>query len=106
MKFEFEGKCVLEMEQINGSKASQHVQTKFNLDVSKNLDRKQYLNDEGLPNAVGSQALTNVFIQGLIGNIHHANEKGYWNDADHIRYIFSELQRGFVEIVETGSSTF
>jgi hypothetical protein len=106
MRFSFEGKCVLELEHEPGMKKSRHVQTKFNLDVSKNLQRKQYLDNEDLPTADGSKVLTNVFVQGLIGNIHHAHEKGFWNDAEHIKYIIAELERGFVEIAQTGTSTF
>jgi hypothetical protein len=106
MIFDFEGKCVLQMEHNQGMKTSKHVQTKINLDVSRNLDRKKYLDEDDLPTAMGVKALTNVFIQGLVGNIHHAREKGYWNDSEHIRYIIAELERGFVENAITGTSTF
>lgn len=106
MKFEFEGKCVLQMEHQPGEKTSTHVQSKFNLDVSRNLDRKQYLDAEGLPTADGAKALTNVFIQGLVGNIHLAQKKGYWNESEHIRYIISELERGFIQNAKIGESTF
>lgn len=106
MKFDFVGRCVLTMEHQPGMKTSKHVETKFNLDVSRNLDKKQYLDEDDLPTAAGVKALTNVFIQGLVGNIHHANEKGYWNDAEHIRYIISELERGFVQIAKTDKSNF
>lgn len=105
MIFDFEGRCVLQMEHKQGDKTSSHVQTKINLDVSRNLDRSQYLEDD-LPTAAGSKVLTNVFVQGLIANIHNAHERGFWNDAEHIKYIISELQRGFVEIPIVGESTF
>lgn len=106
MKFSFEGRCVLELEHEPGMTTSKHSQTKINLDVSRNLDRKQYLDADDLPTKDGCKVLTNVFVQGLVANIHHGHEKGFWNDAEHIRYIIAELQRGFVEIAETGTSTF
>ena len=106
MNFSFEGKCVLELEHHKGMTTSKHVQTKFNLDVSDNLNRKEYLDEEDLPTAAGAKVLTNVFVQGLIGNIHHSREKGYWNDSEHIRYIIAELERGFVENAITGKSNF
>ncbi len=106
MKFGFEGKCVLEMEHQQGDKTSKHVQTKFNLEVTRNLDRSQYLDEDDLPTAAGAKALTNVFIQGLVGCIHHAHQKGYWNDAEHIRYIIAELERGFVQNAITDTSNF
>lgn len=106
MEFSFEAKCVLQLEHKKGSKKSNHLETKFNLDVSNNLNRKQYIDENDLPTKDGSKVLTNVFVQGLIGNIHQAHEKGYWNDAEHLRYIISELERGFVSIVKVDSSTF
>lgn len=106
MKLSFEGRCVVEVEHEPGMEKPKHLQTKFNLDVSLNLDRKQYLDKEGLPTGPGVKTLSNVFVQGLIGNIHHAHQKGFWNDADHLRYIISELERGFVQITKTDTSTF
>jgi len=106
MKFEFEGKCVLQLEHKPGMQKSKHIQTKFNLDVSSNLDKSQYLTSDELPTADGSKVLSNVFVQGLIGNIHHAHQKGYRDSAEHLRYIISELERGFVQLAETGESTF
>lgn len=106
MKFSFEGRCVLELEHKPGALKSAHVQTKFNLDVDRNLDRKCYLTKEDLPTAEGSKVLSNVFVQGLIGNIHHAHQKGYWDSAEHLRYIISELERGFIQITDTDSATF
>jgi hypothetical protein len=106
MQYSFEAKCVLVMEQKEGEKASKHLQTKFNLDVSPNLDKTQYIDKYDLPTREGAQVLTNVFIQGLIGNIHASNQKGFWNDAEHLRFIISELERGFIEITKIDESTF
>jgi hypothetical protein len=106
MVFDFEGRCVLQMAHEKGMTTSKHVQTKINLDCSKNLNRSQYLDKEDLPTADGAKVLTNVFVQGLVANIHSAHQKGYWNDAEHIRYIISELERGFVENAIAGTSTF
>ena len=106
MKFSFEAKCVIQLEHEKGMQTSKHLQTKFNLDCSSNLDRSKYLDSEDLPTKDGCKTLTNVFVQGSIGNIHHGQEKGFWNDAEHIRYIISELERGFVAIANTDTSTF
>jgi hypothetical protein len=106
MQFEFEGKCVLKLEHKEGEKTSKHVKTDFNLSVSKGLDVKQYLDKDELPTAMGVKALTQCFVQGLVGNIHYAKEKGFWDDAEHLRYIISELERGFIQVPTLSKSEF
>lgn len=78
----------------------------FLLEVSKELEYNDYHNKDGSPNAAGVQAMANCFIQGLNGLIHFAHKQGYRNDAEHLRYIVSELQRGFVENIEVVKNTF
>ena len=105
MEFKIEGRSVVTLEHNKGDKKSKHIQTDFNLDVSGGLDRSMYLEND-LPTAVGTKALTIAFVQGLVGNIHHGHQKGYWNDAEHIRYVIEELKKGFVKIADTFPSTF
>ncbi len=97
MEFKIKASCVLTIEHNSGNKTSKHIHTDFNLNVSDNMDWTLYLDEEGLPTAAGTKALTQCFVQGIIGNIHYAHEKGYRNDAEHLRYIISELERGFIE---------
>ncbi len=106
MEFQIEGLCVVTLEHKVGEKTSSHVATDFNLDVSNNLDKSQYLDSEGVPTASGTKALTQCFVQGLIGNIHQAHQKEYWDSAEHLRYIISELERGFVQVADTYNSNF
>ena len=98
MEFEIDCRCIVTLEHNDGDKTSRHVATDFNLDVSKNLDRKMYLDKNDLPTKAGSQALTQGFVQGLLGNIHYAHEKGYRDSAEHLRYVISELERGFIQV--------
>jgi hypothetical protein len=98
MKFSFEAKVVLELERKEGSALSKHVATKFNMSVSKNLDKKKYIDKEDLPTEEGSVILSNVLIQGLVGNIHFSHEKNYRDSAEHLRWIISELERGFSSV--------
>jgi len=106
MQFKFEGRSVLTLEHKKGDKTSTHVKTDFNLEVTKPLDRKQYLGEDDMPTAIGCKALTQSFVQGLIGNIHYAHQNGHWNDAEHVKYIIEELKKGFVQIANTFPSTF
>lgn len=106
MQFEIEGRVVVTFNHAKGDKTSQHVKTDFNIDVSKNLDRKQYLDKDELPTAMGTKSLTIAFVQGLVGNIHQADQKGYWDSAEHLRYIISELERGFVQVANIKKGDF
>lgn len=107
MRYSFEGRCVLEVEAgTEPGRSSKHLHTKFNLEVSRNLNRPQYIGSDDLPTAIGTKALTNVFVQGLIGNLNAAHQKNYWNKEDHLKYIMSELQRGFEAAADTHESTF
>ena len=106
MEFSFEARVVLTLDHQIGLKKSKHVSTDFNLIIKKPLDEKQYLDAEGLPTKAGSQALSNVLIQGLVGNIHMSHEKGFIDSAEHIRWIISELERGFFTVATTKTSEF
>lgn len=106
MEFSFEGRVVLTLEHKKGMTTSKHVSTDFNLDVPREFDRSQYLDKEDLPTANGSNVLSNVLIQGLVGNIHLAHEKGYRDSAEHLRWIISELERGFVTVADVEKSNF
>lgn len=106
MEFSFEAKVVLTLEHQKGMSTSKHVATDFNLYIIGDLDRKQYLDKYDLPTQVGSKTLSNVLIQGLVGNIHMAHEKGFSDSAEHLRWIISELERGFVSVANVEQSNF
>ncbi len=106
MKFKIEAKCVLTLEHKEGEKTSKHVTPDFNLEVSENIERDMFLNENDLPTEAGSKAITQCFVQGLIGNIHFAHENGFRNDAEHLRYIISELEQGFIRIPKIYESNF
>ena len=106
MEFSFEAKVVLRLEHKPGMATSKHVATGFNLYVSKELDINKYLDKESLPNKDGSNAISNILIQGLVANIHMAHQKGFRDSADHLRWIISELERGFVQVTNVEKSNF
>lgn len=106
MKFKFKAKCVIEMEHREGDSTSVIDNVSFNLGVSDNLDKSKYIGEDELPTEDGSKALTLTLLQGLIGNIHQAHEKGFWDSAEHLRYIIKELERGFTEVVTVKEGRF
>lgn len=106
MEFSFDARVVVTMDHKNGSKTSSHVATDFNLDVSSNLERSQYLDEDDLPTKEGSRTLTLTLVQGLIGNIHFSESKGYKNSATHLREIITELEKGFASVASVKQSNF
>lgn len=58
---------------------------------------KDWLNDEGLPNKEGMRAQTMGFVQGIVSNIHASHQLGYIDSAEHLRYVISEIERGFAK---------
>jgi len=105
MDFKIEGKCVVHLRHEQGENTSKVLKTDINLIPSKNIQQDYFLN-KGVPTAKGTKALTQCFVQGLVGNIHQAHQKGYWDSAEHLRYIIQELERGFIAQVEVRTSHF
>lgn len=105
MQFSITGIVKLTLEHAQGAKTSRHVATDFRLEPSKNLKQDEYNDRRGLPTKTGSHALTQAFVQGLVANIHHAHEKGFRDSAEHLRYIITELERGFIEVTTPGEGT-
>lgn len=79
-----------------GAKTSLHNGLDLRLELSKNLQKEKYLVRD-LPTKEGSHVITGALVQGLIANIKMSHEKGWRDESEHIRYIISELQRGFVQ---------
>lgn len=100
MLFTFEARCAVHLEYFGGEKKSSVRGTDFNLDVSSNLDRRVYLDEEDLPTPEGSKAITTVLVTGLIANIKLAQERGWRNESDHLRYVINCLQQGFITNVD------
>lgn len=99
MKFQFTATSRITLEHNQGDATSYHRTTQVRLDVSNNLDAKQYI-DRGVPKKKGVKPLTEALIQGLVANIHAAHDKEYWDSAEHLRYIISKLERGFSHVVD------
>lgn len=100
MHASFTGISRITLEPNADGQSSSHIATDFRLEVSKNQDRKVFLDFNDRPKKEGVKPLTQTFIQGLVGNIHFAHDKGYWDSAEHLRYIIAELTRGFASVAK------
>jgi hypothetical protein len=106
MKYRITGISQLTLEYKEGDKKSRHISTDFNLEVGNNVDKDRFFDKDNLPNADGSKALTHCLVHGLVANIHYAHEKGFINDAKHLRQIIAELERGFIQIPKISVENF
>ncbi len=111
MEFLFKGISVVRYKYKEGDKSSTHLDTKFSLEAirlepSENLDRSFYFEEDGMPKAAAIKPMTQCFVQGLVGNIHTAHQLGHWDSAEHLRYIISELERGFIQPANVEKSEF
>lgn len=104
--FSFTGISKVTLEHHKGSDKSHHVDTRFILDVSGNLDKSRYINDDGLPTQDGVQPLTIAFVHGIAGNIHYAHQAGIWDSAKHLRYVIDELTRAFATVANVEKGVF
>ena len=80
------------------------VETNIRMEVSDNLEREMYHDNNGLTNAEGTKAMTRCFIQGLIGCIHVAHENGYRDSAENLRFIIDEITKGFAAVVHVDTA--
>lgn len=87
-------------------KSTKLVQTDLFLECSDALDKTVYLDENQLPTKHGIKPMTQALVQGLIGNIHMAHQKGWWDSAEHLRYVIAELERGFATPAEVSVGTF
>jgi hypothetical protein len=100
MKFHFDAMLSLHLEKYPNKTKPTIKQTKFRLEPSDVLDKKMYVQEDGLLTEAGTKALTHVLVQGLIGNIHQSHQRGLIDSAEHLRHIIAELERGFVAQVD------
>lgn len=101
MLFKIRAISELTLEHKVGEPTSQLKSTDYYLEVDKNTDGSHFIDKGGSPTPQGAKALTQCFIQGLVGNIHHCHGNKIWDSAEHLRYIIAELERGFIQIGET-----
>jgi hypothetical protein len=100
MEFSFEAVVKVTASHQRGDRSSKHVATDFRLEVSKNLADAMYNDADGLPTKDGADALTKTLVQGLIGCIHMQHQRGWKNDAENLRSIIAQLEKGFVSIAD------
>jgi hypothetical protein len=88
----------VEFEIVNGEPIMHS--TSVSMNIPPPLDENQYFDGDGNLNKFGVQAATATLIQGLIANMHGAHQNGLRDSAEHLRYIISQLEQGFVALVE------
>jgi hypothetical protein len=84
------------MTHVLGAPKSTLKSVDMRLEVSKNLDKSMYIDFKGLPKKDALKPIANAFVHGIIANIRHGAQKGWWSEGEHMQYVIDELQRAFV----------
>lgn len=87
-------KITLEHEQ--GTPTSQLKSTDLRLEVSGNLDKTIYIDGKGLPRKDALKPISIALLHGIFVNIKMGHDKGWWNEAEHMKYIIDQLQRVYI----------
>jgi hypothetical protein len=74
------------------------MEQKCLFDCSSNIDKTAFIGPNRLPNALGAKLMTDMLIDALVSNIHYCHQDNFRDSAEHLRYIISKLEEGFVEI--------
>lgn len=64
-------------------------------------NEKFWKDENGIPNAEGTQAQSLALVQGLSASIHGAHQLGIRDSAEHLRFVISELERSFAHNMKT-----
>lgn len=102
MKFKIEAISILTLEQTPGDQTSKHV----SIEITMGTDGEYGFHREGVPTKTGVKAMTLALAQGLVANIHASHEKGYWDSAQHFRYVINELERGFSTVADISTGIY
>jgi hypothetical protein len=106
MKYSFTAISRITLEHEEGWRTPILNKTDLILETSPNLDKKVYLDDHNLPIKEGVKPLTAALLHGLVANMHMAHEKGFWDSAEHLRFIIAELEKGFINPAKVSEGRF
>lgn len=82
-----------------------NLRSQYLLEVSNNIQHDRYLDEKGLPNALGCKVVTETLVNALASNIHNAHQKGWKDSAEHLREIIKKLEDRFIDQVEIFEGT-
>lgn len=95
MEFYFTVKARMSLSNTKGSGVSKLNSVDLGLEMSPNLQYDKYVSNGELTEE-GSKVVTTTLCSALIAQIKNAHHYGLRDDAEHLRFVISELERGFV----------
>jgi len=105
MKFKILAATEIVLEKLDTNENPFLREISIDLKVDKKLEQDFFFNENGTINKEGSKMFTDTLIQGLIANIKNSQTQNYRDEVEHIKYVISELGRGFAESPESISTT-
>lgn len=94
MEYEINAISKVKLDYKVGETTSTYISSEVGFVCSDNV-RESFIDKDDKPTIDGVKAVTQAFIQGLIGNIELAEEMDCWDSDKHLKYIISEINRGF-----------
>ena len=94
MKYSFAVTSMVTAEANYKKGTSRMIETNVHLMADPKIEN-QWKDKDGVVTKEGMKVQSQGLIQGLIANIHFAHQMGYWDSAEHLRYIIKNLEKGF-----------
>jgi hypothetical protein len=101
----FEVRTMLFLDHTPGESSSKVKETRLSLSVGKNMDKRVYLDNQGIPTKEASKPITATLIAGLVANLTSSHTQGFWEDDDHMLYIIEQLRKQY-ELYQGNKSDF
>lgn len=100
VQFYTEVKVRLYLEYNSDINKSKHIGCEYIFNASKNTDINKYLDEDGLPNAEGTDVVVKTLVSGLAAAIHAGHQRGFKDSAVCMREAISLLEQQFITPAE------
>ncbi len=92
-KYHFAAISKAEFEHKEGAPNSTIVASNIRFEMSDNLDKRYYLEPDGMPKQSAIKPITITLLAGLEVNVRYGEEMGWWERKEHIEYIIEQLKK-------------
>jgi hypothetical protein len=104
LKLKFEGKCILKLEHDPDTLKTPSGKPILTWRSTITWNARQYIGPDELPTSESTSGPDQFYPGGFW--VASAHQKGYKDSAENLRFIISELQRGFIHVVDITEENF
>lgn len=96
--FQYQVTAQLQVEYDTETHELVHKGVGFNLEVSEEVNKDQFVDEKNLPNSLkGHEAVSHTLISALSANIYIAHQEGFMDSAEHLRKMIALLENQFIQ---------